>query len=102
MVKEINENEFDSIINEKGKILIDCYATWCGPCKMLSPVIDEVAKELTNVKFYKIDIDEAENVVTEYNIMSVPTLLLFENSELKETLVGFKSKEELISILNNE
>ena len=98
MVNEIKEIEFSEKIKE-GKVLVDCFATWCGPCRMLSPILDEVAKEKEEYKFYKLDVDGAENVSKEYGIMSIPTLLIFENGELKEKLTGFKTKEELDSIL---
>ena len=98
MVEEIKELEFNEKIKE-GKVLVDCYATWCGPCRMLSPIIDEVAKEKEGYKFYKLDVDEAEEVPKKYGIMSIPTLLIFENGELKEKLTGFKTKEELDGIL---
>ena len=98
MVKEINENEFDEVIKE-GKVLVDCYATWCGPCQMLSPIVEEVANEVKTYNFYKLDVDQNENISSRYGIMSIPTLLIFEDGNLKETLVGFKSKEELINIL---
>ena len=66
---------------------------------MLSPILDEVSNEVSDYTFYKLDVDEAENVSEEYGIMSIPTLLIFENGELKEKIVGLKSKEELINIL---
>ena len=98
MVKEMNELEFNEIIKE-GKVLVDCYATWCGPCRMLSPIIDEIANEKKEYKFYKLDVDEAGNISKEYGIMSIPTLLMFEDGNLKEKLTGFRTKEELDSIL---
>ena len=98
MVNEIKEIEFSEKIKE-GKVLVDCFATWCGPCKMLSPILDEVAKEKEDYKFYKLDVDDAENVSKEYGIMSIPTLLIFEDGKLKDKLTGFKTKEELDSIL---
>ena len=98
MVNEIKEIEFSEKIKE-GKVLVDCFATWCGPCRMLSPILDEVAKEKEDYKFYKLDVDDAGNVSKEYGIMSIPTLLIFEDGELKEKLTGFKTKEELDSIL---
>ena len=98
MVNEIMESEFKEKI-ATDKVLVDCFATWCGPCKMLSPIIDELAGEITDYSFYKLDVDKCENVTREYGIMSIPTLLIFENGELKEKLVGFKSKEELKEIL---
>ena len=97
-VVEIKENEFEEKI-KNGKVLVDCYASWCGPCKMLSPIIDELSEEVDTCTFYKIDIDDAEEVSEKYNIVSIPTLLLFENGELKKQMVGFKSKEELEEII---
>lgn len=94
-VKEIQENDFKKVINDKGKVLVDCYATWCGPCKMLSPIIEQVASTTDDVKFYKLDIDEAEEVAGEYEIMSIPTLLFFKDGKLEATKVGFAPKEEI-------
>lgn len=98
MVNEILESEFKEKTGT-GKVLVDCFATWCGPCRMLSPIIDQLAGEVEDYSFYKLDVDKCENVTREYGIMSIPTLLVFENGELKEKLVGFKSKEELKEIL---
>lgn len=98
MVNELNEKDFNEKIKE-GKVLVDCYATWCGPCKMLSPIIDEVSNEVKNYTFYKLDVDENENIAEEYGIMSIPTLLIFEDGKLREKTVGFKTKEELLEIL---
>lgn len=99
-VIEIKDNEFEEMIkNSTGKVLVDCYATWCGPCKMLSPIIDELSEEITDCKFYKIDVDDAQEVATKYNIMSIPTILSFENGELKNQVTGFKTKEEIKEML---
>ena len=96
MIKEINDNIFEETkIETKGKVLVDCYATWCGPCKMLSPIIDELANELKTCTFYKIDIDKSSEIVNKYNIMSIPTLLLFEDGKLSKQTIGFKNKDEL-------
>ncbi len=98
-VIQITEEEFNEKKNEKGKVLIDCFATWCGPCKMLSPIIDEIAKETEDCKFYKIDTDTADNILEEYEIESIPTLLLFENGKLIKTEVGLKSKDEIKNMI---
>ena len=100
MVKEITEKDFKKKIEEKGKILIDCYAPWCGPCRLLSPIIDELAEETKNCKFYKLNVDESEEISREYGIMSIPTILLFEDGELKQKNVGFIPKEELKKLIN--
>ena len=99
-VIEINQDNFKDNINN-GKVLVDCYATWCGPCRMLSPILDELAKEVDKCNYYKIDIDNAPDIAKKYGIMSIPTLLLFENGELKKQAVGFKNKEELHELIKD-
>ncbi len=99
-VIEIKESDFKKAIEKQGKILIDCYAPWCGPCKLLSPIIDELAEEIDTCKFYKINVDDAEEIAREYGIMSIPTILIFENGELKNKSIGFKQKEELKELIN--
>ena len=98
-VKEINQEEFKIKVTGASKVLVDCYADWCGPCKMLSPIIDELAEEMEDFVFYKLNVDDAEEIAMEYEIMSIPTLLIFEDGKLKDKLIGFKSKEELKEIL---
>ena len=98
-VKEIKEKEFKEIIEKEEKVLIDCYAPWCGPCRLLSPIIDELAKETDSCKFYKLNVDDAEEISREYKIMSIPTLLLFEKGELKQKTIVLKSKSEIKKII---
>ena len=93
-VIEIKESEFNEKIKGK-KVLVDCYASWCGPCRMLSPIIDEVAKEKEDIEFFKLDVDDSEKVAQEYGIMSIPTILLFENGKLVKQNTGFIPKEKL-------
>ena len=95
MVKQIDTNEFKEVIKE-GKVVVDLFATWCGPCKMLSPILDEISEEISTTKFYKIDVDDNQDVAREYNVMSIPTVLIFENGELVNTIVGLRSREDLI------
>ncbi len=95
-VIEINENEFeDKVLKSDKKVLVDFYANWCGPCKMLSPVISEIAKEDDTYNYYKIDVDKAEEISKKYGIMSIPALFIFENGEVSNSSVGFMSKDEL-------
>ena len=98
MVSELNEKEFKEKTST-GKVLVDCFATWCGPCRMLAPIIEEIASSNKEWSFYKLDVDKNESIAREYMIMSIPTLMLFEDGELKNKLVGFRSKEELEEIL---
>ena len=97
-VVEINDKNIDEVIKE-GKVLVDCYATWCGPCRMLAPIIEELSEEKSDVKFYKLDVDNNPETSLKYGIMSIPTLLIFENGELKNQVVGFKDKNELTELL---
>ncbi len=77
MVKQINSDEFKEAIKE-GKVVVDLFATWCGPCKMLSPILDEISEEITTTKFYKVDVDDNEDIAREYNVMSIPTVLVLK------------------------
>ena len=77
--------------------IVDFYADWCGPCKMLSPVIDELSGELENVNFVKVDIDQSMDLAQKFKIVSVPTLKVFKNGEEVDTLMGFMPKEVLKS-----
>lgn len=99
MVTEIKENEFAEKIKE-GKVLVDFYAEWCGPCKMLAPIVEEVSVEVTNYTFYKVNVDEAPEIARKLGIMSIPTLIKFENGEQKDKSIGLRTKEDLIEWLN--
>ena len=98
MVREINEQEFKEVTGT-GKVLVDCFATWCGPCRMLAPIVEEVASSNKEWSFYKMDVDKNESIAREYMIMSIPTLMLFEDGKLKNKIGGFRTKEELEEIL---
>ena len=97
-VKTLKEQDFSKVIQGE-KVLIDCYADWCGPCKMLSPVIEEVAKKHDDFEFYKLDVDDAVATAQEYGIMSIPTILIFEKGELKKQNTGFIPAERLEELL---
>ena len=98
-IKELNNKELKELVKENKKVLVDCYAVWCGPCKMLSPIIDQLASEVESTNFYKINVDEDDEISDEYNISSIPTLLYFEDGKLKEQLVGLKTKDELLELV---
>ena len=99
MVEQINSKDFKDKIS-KGKVLVDMYADWCGPCRMLGPIIESIAESNTVYKFYKLNVDDNEDIAMEYGVMSIPTLLLFEDGKLVDTLVGLRSKDELENILS--
>jgi thioredoxin 1 len=94
MVKNINENEFEKEI-EKGKVLVDFYASWCGPCKMLSPVIEEFSEKYSDIKFLKVNVDNELQLAQKFNVMSIPTLILFEDGKEIKKNIGLLSKTDL-------
>ena len=92
----LEKNNLSELVKE-GLHLVDFFATWCGPCKMLGPVLEELDNKIDIIK---VDIDEFEDLAEEYRIMSVPTLLFFKDGEIIREEVGFHSKEELEDIIN--
>lgn len=95
MVEYANKDNFSDLIRE-GLVLVDFYADWCGPCKMLGPVLDNLAEELKGkVKIVKVNVDELSEIAQEYGVMSIPTLILFENGTMTKQNIGFLSKDML-------
>ena len=98
---EIKNNEFRPEI-EDGIVLVDFYAQWCGPCRMISPVLEQLHEEYDGkVKFVKVDIDVNPETAKEYGVMSIPNLLIFKDGELADRLLGFKPKQTLQQWINN-
>lgn len=92
-----NAEQFEQeVIDESGTVFVDFYATWCMPCKVMSPIIEEIAKEHKEVKFVKVDIDKNEELAIKYNVMSIPTMLIIKDGEVAKTLVGIMNKESII------
>ena len=98
--EHLTEANFDSMIKE-GVTLVDFFATWCGPCKMLSPIIEELAAQASGFSVYKVDIDECEDLAMDYSVMSVPTLIIFKDGEEAERLIGVRSKADILSVLKS-
>jgi thioredoxin 1 len=94
--------DFNKIIQSEVPVLIDAYAEWCGPCKIQSPILKEVAGELGNkVKVIKIDVDKNPDLARKYNIMGVPTLMVFKDGRMKYRQAGLHSKPQLMSVIEN-
>lgn len=97
----LNSNNFNKETDTDKLVLIDFFATWCGPCKMLSPIIAEIADEYADhVKVCKVNVDESQALALKYNIMSVPTLIFLKNGEAVKSCVGYRQKSELINMIN--
>ncbi len=100
-VIEVTSENFEEVVLKSEKpVLIDFYATWCGPCKILSPIVEEAAKENENVKFVKIDIDKTDDIALQYQVMSIPTLVLIQNGEEKDRIVGIVDKIQILDFIN--
>ena len=97
MVIKLTSENFDSeVLKKEGTFLVDVYADWCGPCKVMSPLIDGLAEEnLPNVKVGKLNIDEAEEIATRYGIMSIPTFLIFKNGQMVKSFIGVTDIDEI-------
>ena len=98
-VQTVDDRRFNDVIS-KGTVLVDFSADWCGPCRMLAPILDMLAKELEGrATVVKVDVDESQSIATQYDISSVPTLLLFKDGELKHRMVGLKDFATLKNLI---
>ena len=102
MAKQLTPQEFQSeVLDSKDLVFVDFFATWCGPCKMMAPVIDQLAEEMDGkAKIFKIDVDEARDLAAKYRIMSVPTLMFFKNGEVVDQIMGAVPKDRLVDKIN--
>jgi thioredoxin 1 len=99
LIKQFTESNFDSeVINSEKPVLIDFWAVWCGPCKLITPEIEKLAEEKQNeLKVGKLNVDENRDIAIKYGINSIPTLLLFKNGEVVKTLIGAMPKNKILS-----
>ena len=98
-IKLSTENFEKEVLKSEKPVLVDFYADWCGPCNAMAPVIEELATELDGkAKVGKINVDENSDIAVEYNVMSIPTLIVFKNGKEEKRLVGLRDKEELLSL----
>lgn len=100
-VLKITSNNFnEEVINSGETTIVDFYADWCGPCKMMSPVIDSIAEEVSSIKVGKLNVDEAQDIAASYNVMSIPTIIIFKNGKESKRFVGVTNKENILNSLN--
>ena len=101
-MKSVDSSNFSyEVLNFGGVVVVDFFATWCGPCRMLVPILEELEKELDDVKIVTLNIDDAEDVAADYDIMSVPTLLLFKSGEVVSSCVGSTSKSRVLDWISS-
>lgn len=92
----INNNNFSQeVLNSDKPVLVDFFATWCGPCKMLSPIVDELAEEHPEIKVCKINVDEQQELARQFQVMSIPTVIVFKNGQPVQRSLGLKTKKDL-------
>lgn len=101
MARQLNSNEFQNeVLNSTDTVLVDFSATWCGPCKMLAPIVEELGREMEGkAKVFKVDVDKSGDIAQRYNIMGVPTVMIFKNGTAVDKMVGFQPKEVIKSRL---
>lgn len=101
-VVNLNEKNFDEEVLKSDKpVLIDFWASWCGPCKMVSPLVDALAEEHSEYKFCKVNVDDEESLAIKFGIMSIPTLIVFKNGEQKAKQIGAIPKESILELIKN-
>lgn len=98
MVK--NTAEYDQLLKDNKSVFVDFYADWCGPCKMVGPLVEELSKEETDVAFAKVNVDENPDIAQRYGIMSIPTLIAFKDGEIAGSVLGFQPKEALKQLVD--
>ena len=100
--KEVNANNFEEeVLDSQTPVIVDFWAEWCGPCKMIAPILEEIAEEFAeDVKVCKVNVDENKDLASEYGVMSIPTIIYFEEGEQEERVVGYQPKEALIKKFN--
>ena len=100
MYLDVNESNFQQEVLEfKGQVLVDFWASWCGPCQMLSPIIEQVNHERKEIKVVKVDVDQNQNLALQYNISSIPAVLIFDEGKVVNTIIGFHQKQDYLKAL---
>ena len=100
-VLSVNSTNFEAVKNSEKTVLLDFYADWCGPCRMVSPIVDEIAEERSDILVGKINVDECPELAVQFGIVSIPTLIVMKNGEAVHKMVGARPKSEIVSALSD-
>ena len=101
VVTHLDKNNFEiEVLKNKGIVLVDFYAQWCGPCKMTGPIVEQLAEEMKEVKFVKVDVDQNQELSSQYQVFSIPTFLIFKDGQVVNQFVGALGKEGFLSEIN--
>ena len=100
VVNITNANFKEEVLESDKKVLVDFWAPWCGPCRMVSPIVEEIAEENAAIKVAKINIDEQPQLASQYGVMSIPTLMVFENGDIADKAVGARNKSFILQMLD--
>ena len=99
-MEKLNKEQFENILNSKQFVVADFFANWCGPCKMISPILDEISKEYPNVTFCKIDVDQEDALAMQFHIDFIPNIIMFKDGAKVDSFTGYKTKQELKEIFD--
>lgn len=100
MIVGTSQNFQTEVLDHAGLVLVDFWATWCGPCQMLAPIIEELEVEFKDkLKVVKVDVDAVPDIANKYNVTSIPTVILFEKGQIKQTIIGFHQKQDFVSAI---
>ena len=99
MALQITDANFEELVNSGKPMVLDFWAEWCGPCRMLSPVVDEIAEERTDIKVGKVNVDEQQELAATFNVMSIPTLIVLDKGQVVNQSVGVRPKKQILTML---
>ncbi len=99
-VKKLNSSDFvNEVLKNSGMALVDFYADWCGPCRMVSPIVDEIAQERSDILVGKVNVDESPDLAAAFNVINIPTLIVFKDGSEAARIIGYKPKADILALL---
>lgn len=100
LVKDMNKENFqEEVIHSEKPVLVDFWASWCGPCRMVSPIVDEIAQERPDIKVVKVNVDQEQDLALQYGVMSIPTLVVMKDGKVVNQAVGVRPKDQILDLL---